>query len=146
MALMRRGEFTNPYLSLWNKLFDDEFFNMNFSSTGTTLPSVNIRETKDDFVVEVAAPGMRKEDFRIELDNNIMSISSERSETDEDKDNEGNYTRREFSYQSFQRSFTLPSSVHGENISAQYKDGVLNIVIPKKEEAKQKPSRIIEIQ
>jgi HSP20 family protein len=146
MALMRRGEFTNPYPSLWNKLFDDEFFNMNFSSTGTTLPSVNIRETKDDFVVEVAAPGMRKEDFRIELDNNIMSISSERSETDEDKDNEGNYTRREFSYQSFQRSFTLPSSVHGENISAQYKDGVLNIVIPKKEEAKQKPSRIIEIQ
>lgn len=146
MAIMRRGEFTSPYPSLWNKLFDDEFFNMNFSSSGSTLPSVNIKETKDSFVVEVAAPGMRKEDFKIELDNNIMTISSERSETEGDKDKEGNYTRREFSYQSFQRSFTLPNTVQGENVSAQYKDGVLNIVIPKREEAKQKPSRIIEIQ
>lgn len=146
MAIMRRGEFTSPYPSLWNKLFDDEFFNMNFSSSGSTLPSVNIKETKDNFVVEVAAPGMRKEDFKIELDNNIMTISSERSETEGDKDKEGNYTRREFSYQSFQRSFTLPNTVQGENVSAQYKDGVLNIVIPKREEAKQKPSRIIEIQ
>src|SRR5699024_5061213 len=109
-------------------------------------PSVNIKETKDNFVVEVAAPGMRKEDFKIELDNNIMTISSERSETEGDKDKEGNYTRREFSYQSFQRSFTLPNTIQGENVSAQYKDGVLNIVIPKREEAKQKPSRIIEIQ
>lgn len=146
MAIMRRGDFTNPYPSLWNKLFDDEFFNMNFSSSGSTLPSVNIKETKDNFVVEVAAPGMRKEDFKIELDNNVMTISSERSETEGDKDKEGNYTRREFSYQSFQRSFTLPNTVQGENVSAQYKDGVLNIVIPKREEAKQKPSRIIEIQ
>lgn len=146
MAIMRRGDFTNPYPSLWNKLFDDEFFNMNFSSSGSTLPSVNIKETKDSFVVEVAAPGMRKEDFKIELDNNVMTISSERSETEGDKDKEGNYTRREFSYQSFQRSFTLPNTVQGENVSAQYKDGVLNIVIPKREEAKQKPSRIIEIQ
>lgn len=146
MALIKRGDYTNPYPSLWNKLFDDEFFNMNFSPSGTTLPSVNIKETKDDFKVEVAAPGMRKEDFRIELDNNIMTIASEHSEEEGDKDKEGNYTRREFSYQSFQRSFTLPSTVKGDDISAQYKDGVLNIVIPKREEAKQKPSRTIEIQ
>lgn len=146
MALIKRGDYTNPYPSLWNKLFDDEFFNMNFSPSGTTLPSVNIKETKDDFKVEVAAPGMRKEDFRIELDNNIMTIASEHREEEGDKDKEGNYTRREFSYQSFQRSFTLPSTVKGDDISAQYKDGVLNIVIPKREEAKQKPSRTIEIQ
>ena len=146
MALTRRGEFTNPYPSLWNKLFDDEFFNMNFSPSGTTLPSVNIRETIADFVVEVAAPGMRKEDFRVELDNNIMTISSERRETEGDKDKEGNYTRREFSYQSLQRSFTLPNTVHGDNISVQYKEGVLNIFIPKGEDAKQKPSRIKDIQ
>lgn len=145
MALIRRGDYTNPYPSLWNKLFDDEFFTMNFSPSGTTLPSVNIRETKDDFVVEVAAPGMKKEDFNIELNNNIMTISSEKREEDNDKDKEGNYTRREFSYQSFQRSFTLPTTVEGEKISAKYSEGVLHIMIPKREEAKQKPPRSIEI-
>ena len=146
MALKRSGEYTNPYPSLWNKLFDDEFFNMNFSPSGTTLPSVNIRETKDNLMVEVAAPGMRKEDFKIELDNNIMIISSERSQAKGDKDKEGHYTRREFSYQSFQRTFTLSNNVHSANISARYKDGVLNIVIPKREEVKQNSSRFIEIQ
>lgn len=144
MAIIRRGD-ANPYPSLWNKLFDDEFFNMNFSPSGTTLPSTNIRETKDDFIVEVAAPGMKKEDFNIELNNNLLTISSERREDAGDKDKEGSYTRREFSYQSFQRSFTLPSTIEGENISARYADGVLHILIPKREEAKQKPPRTIQI-
>ena len=132
--------------SLWDSFFGKDLFDLdNASATGTTLPAVNIRENNDGYYVEVAAPGMQKSDFRIELDNNLLVISSEREDKKEETDEKGNYSRREFSYQSFKRSFTLPNTVEGEKISAKYVDGVLQILIPKKEEAKQKPARQIEI-
>ncbi|HXH17605.1 MAG TPA: Hsp20/alpha crystallin family protein [Chitinophagales bacterium] len=116
----------------------------NFSETNSTLPAVNIRETNDDFHIEVAAPGMRKDDFKVELDNDMLVISSEKRDEREEKNN--NYTRREFSYRSFQRSFTLPEKlVNGEKIKAEYRDGILHITVPKKEEAKAKPARVIKI-
>jgi HSP20 family protein len=104
---------------------------------------VNIKETKDGFEVEMAAPGMKKNDFKIELENNMLTISSET--TNQNIENEGDrYSRREYSYQSFQRSFTLPREVvDSEKINAKYEDGVLKLMIPKKEEAKQKPPRQI---
>jgi len=136
--------FANQDLSLFDRFFSNDVFNRDYSETNTTLPSVNIKETDDKFGVEVAVPGFEKEDFNIELDNNELTISSEKKEKHEDKEDE-RYTRREFSYQSFRRSFTLPDTVDGEKISAKYTNGVLHVDIPKREEAKPKPARLIEI-
>lgn len=99
-----------------------------------TVPSVNIREQKDDFSVTLAVPGMKKSDFKIELDGNQMMISSEKEETTENS--EENYSRKEYNYSSFCRSFTLPESVDTGKISATYRDGLLSLLLPKKEEAK----------
>jgi HSP20 family protein len=127
----------------------DEFFGKDFLSnffdtqTGISMPSVNIVEGKDDFRIEVAAPGLEKKDFKINLENNVLTISSEKEVKNEQ--NEDKYMRREFSYSSFQRSFALPNTVDAEKINANYKDGVLYLVIPKKDEAKEKPARSIKI-
>lgn len=139
---------------VWNtlpRLFDDFFTRdlmdwgfKNYSSTGTTIPAVNIQETNDHFDVELAAPGMTKNDFKVELDNNVLTISSEKEDKHEEKDDK--YTRREFSYQSFQRSFTLPEQVVDiEKINAKYENGVLHLTVPKKESAKPKPPKTIKI-
>jgi len=135
-----------PTLSNW---LDDVFnrdlpsvFNSNFN-TGMTLPKVNIKETAEAFMIEVAVPGLKKSDFQIDLDNQVLSISTETKEENEHK--EENYTRREFGYSSFKRTFNLPESVNDEKINANYKEGILSILLPKKEEAKQKPIRSIKI-
>ena len=151
-SLIRRNRNLFPDLSrLWD---DDDFFSRglmnwstsNFSNSDTTLPAVNIKETDNSYLVEMAAPGMKKEDFKIELDNNVLTISSEKSEESQEGSDKERYSRREFSYQSFQRSFALPKEVVDEDkIEARYQEGVLNLRIPKKEKAKQKPPRKIEI-
>jgi len=128
----------------------DEFFGRDFLpnlfefQTGINMPSVNIVEGKNDFRIEVAAPGLQKDDFKINLDNNVLTISSEMEEKNEEK--EERYMRREFSYTSFRRSFSLPQTVEADKISANHNNGVLSISIPKKEEAKIKPAKQIEIQ
>ena len=115
----------------------------NFNYKGT-VPAVNTFENYDAFALEVAAPGMKKEDFKIELDNNTLTISSEQEENKKVKENE--YSRREFRYHSFTRSFQLPDNkVDSSNITAKYADGILYVNIPKKEEAKMQPARMIEI-
>lgn len=122
---------------------DSTLANKNFSAT---LPAVNVRETNENFFIDVAAPGMKRDDFRVELDNNVLTISSHREEQQEQQDENRNFTRREFNYQSFQRSFTLPEDkVEREKISARYVDGILQINVPKKEEAKVKPVKQITI-
>lgn len=141
-TLSRRNNDMFPALS---SFFDDFLFN-DQGSRESTLPSINVKESNDDYLLEVAAPGMKKDDFKIELNDDVLTISSEKQQTNEEKDSEGNYTRREFSYQSFTRSFTLPSQkIMGDNIQAKYTDGILYITIPKREEAKKKPSRVIDI-
>ena len=117
----------------------------NFSNSGTTVPAVNIKETKETFEVELAVPGMKKDDFKIHLVGNLLTISSERGSRFEEQEG-SNYSRKEFSYQSFQWSFTLPKDVVDfDKINAKYEGGVLHLAIPKKEEAKQKPPRLIQI-
>lgn len=112
----------------------------------SSVPRVNVSETDDKYNIEMAAPGLNKEDLHVDLDENILTISAEKEEKQEDKKENGNYyTRREFSYTSFRRSFTLPETANAEKIDAQYKDGILNITIPKKEEKKLKPSKNIKI-
>ena len=117
----------------------------NFSDTNTTIPAVNIKETSDNYEVEVAAPGMTKKDFRLVLEGNVLTISSEK-ETQKEQSEDVRYTSREFSYQSFSRTFTLQKDVvDTEKIQAKYEDGVLHLLIPKKEQAKQKQPKLIEI-
>lgn len=133
--------------SVLDRFFDGDLFNWsnrNFSQTNTTLPSVNIKEDADAYKVEVAAPGFEKDDFKVELNHDLLTVSSEKKIENETKEGEV-FTKREFSYQSFSRSFTLPQTADGERIKASYKKGILQITIPKKEEAKQKPARMIEI-
>lgn len=140
---------SNANFSNLSNLLDDIFnrdlpsvFASNFN-TGITLPKVNIKETADAFIVEMAVPGLKKSDFHLNLDNKLLSISTETKK--ENKHEDENYTRREFGYSSFKRTFTLPESVDEEKIKASYEDGILNITLPKKEEAKQKPARSIKI-
>lgn len=144
MTLVKRN---NSLFPSFSSIFDDFFTNdLALKNTSlATVPAVNIREDEDGFSVELAAPGKQKSDFQINLEHNVLTISSENKEEKEEKDEKGRYTRREFSYSSFQRSFVLPNSVDGDKISATYNDGVLKIQIPKKEEVKKKPSRTIEI-
>ncbi|MAU15959.1 MAG: heat-shock protein [Muricauda sp.] len=137
---------TFPTWSNWiDSFFTNDLpsvFTSNFN-TGMTLPKVNIRETSDAYFVDMAVPGLKKSDFHIDLDNQLLSISTEVKEENEHK--EDNYTRREFGYSSFKRTFTLPESVDDGKIDAKYVDGILSIHLPKKEEARQKPARTIKI-
>ena len=148
MTLMKRTQDYYPtFPSFFDKFFEGNLMdwnNWNYSSTDTTLPAVNVKEDKDSYTIEVAAPGMAKEDFKVDYENGRLTISSERKNESREKD--GNYTRREFSYQSFQRSFTVPENiVNGEKIAASYKEGILHISLPKREEVKPKPAREIKI-
>lgn len=134
--------------SLFDRFFDGELMNWNssnYSSTNTTLPAVNVKETDNEFQIELAVPGMKKEDFQVDYDNGRLSISSELKNETETKDGE-KMTRREFSYQSFKRSFTIVESVvQAEKISASYENGILLITLPKREELKPKPAKQIKI-
>lgn len=135
-----------PMLSTWlDDVLTKEIptvFTSNFNK-GITLPKVNIKETADSFIVEMAVPGMNKSDFKIDLDNELLSISTELAENKEHDD--VTYTRREFGYSSFKRTFNLPETVNDSGIKATYENGILQVILPKKEEAKQKPVRTIEI-
>ena len=147
MSLIKWNNGSNM-TNLFDDFFSRDLLNWgleNHSSTNTTIPAVNIKETADNFEVEMAAPGMRKEDFRIELNGNELTINSERQNQREAAEGE-RYSRREFSYQSFQRTFTLPRNVVDvDQIDAKYENGVLRLLIPKREEAKQKPPKMIQI-
>lgn len=119
-------EFFRP----WNDWFDTS----NLIGRVINVPAVNIVDTKNEYHVTVAAPGLKKDDFKIDVEGNVLTISTEKEESKEE--NEGQYTRREYNYSSFCRSFTLPDEVNKEKIEAKYDDGILNITMPRKEEAK----------
>lgn len=149
MTLLRRnGSLLNQLPTLFDDFINRDNFNWrmsNFSNTNTTIPAVNIKETADSYKVEVAAPGMTKNDFKVALEGDLLTISSEKSEQQEEAENQ-KFTRREFSYQAFERSFTLHKEVVDiDKIEAKYEDGVLSLLIPKKEEVKVKAPRLINI-
>ena len=140
-ALRKRSAFP----SIVDEFFGNDLFPKFFleSEKMSNMPAVNIVEGKEDYRIEVAAPGLDKKDFKIDLDNNVLTISSEKELKSEET--EDIFMRREFSYSSFTRSFVLPDSVNAEKISASHKDGVLTIQIPKRDEAKVKPVKEIKI-
>jgi HSP20 family protein len=131
MALMKRSNWPTLGGSLLSDFFDDDrFFNMPWSGN-RGVPAVNIKENEKNFEIEVAAPGYDKKDFNISIDNGILTVSAEKREEKEKED--GSYTRREFGYSSFARSFSLPNNITEETIDAKYQDGVLKLTIQKQE-------------
>ncbi len=149
MTLARFSDNSFPaFPSFLNRFFEGDLMDWNtsnFAGTNMTMPAVNIRENSDAFLIDVAAPGMSKENFRVDYENGRLTISSEKKEEKKEKSGE-KYNRREFSYISFQRTFSIPENlVSGEKIQAKYDNGILNISLPKKEEVKPKPARSIKI-
>ena len=140
MSLIRRN--TGLFPSLWNDVLSPDWFG-GVDQFNHTMPAVNIREGETNFTLELAVPGQKREDFNVEVDNDVLTISMESK--DEKAEKEGEFTRREFRYTSFRRAFTLPETVNQDDIRADYKDGILRFTLPKKEEALPKPKRLIEI-
>jgi len=128
---------------VFGKDFLRDFFNW---EDNPSVPDVNVKENKDQYTIEVAAPGIDKKDFDVNVQNNMLVISSEKETKDEKGSEEENYVRREFSYTSFQRSFSIPETVDAENIKAKYENGVLYVELPKKKEAVEKASKQIKIE
>ena len=124
--------------------FDEEdlFFN-GFLSTNLNEPALNVKETDENFEVELAAPGYSKKDFKVTIEDGYLNISAERSSSKDEK--EDNYNRHEFSYDSFEKRLSLPESVEEEAVKASYKDGILKFRLSKKEEAKKRKPRTIDI-
>ena len=137
MNLIKRQ---NP---LFNSLIDDLFINQDWNHISATLPAANIIEADDHFNIELAAPGKKKSDFTIELDEGVLTISSETEIKSTEKD--GSFTRKEFGYSSFKRSFNIPETVSADKISASYKEGILTVSLPKKAEALPQPKKLISI-
>ena len=146
MTLVKRTN-DNWLPSVFDDMFKTDWLGgtSNVNNIGVSIPAVNIRETDDNFSVEVAAPGKSKADFNIELDNDMLTISATSQEENETVENNGRYTRKEFNYNTFKRAFSLPESVASDKITANYENGVLMISIPKKDEAKVQPKRMIDI-
>jgi HSP20 family protein len=151
MKLMKRtgnGHENHLFPSSFGGLFDSMLLNDGISNL-TKVPAVNISETKDHYMVELSAPGFDKSEFNIELDNDSLSISGEHKYENEEMDNENKskvtYTRKEFGYGAFKRSFSLPDTVDVDKIDAKYENGILKIRLTKKEEAKPRPPKAIEI-
>jgi HSP20 family protein len=145
MTLIKRNP--NRLFPAFPSLFDDiltrDFFNTPWE--GASVPAVNIKEDEKSFELELAAPGLKREDLKIEIDHNVLSISSTAENKREETDEKGGYTRREFHYQSFRRAFTLPDTVASDKIEAKYDQGILRVTLPKRDEAQARPSRMIEI-
>ena len=135
----RKPSLFDDFFKPWNEWFG------NGGSWGRTMdvPAVNISEQKDEYLVSLAAPGMKKDDFKIDVDGNILTISSEKEESREEK--EKKFTRKEYSYSSFSRSFTLPDEVNKEKIEAKYEDGILKVSLPHRERAKMPQAKHIAV-
>ena len=143
MSLIKRSDWPLLRDGNWlSNFFDnDRFFDSNWLRT--TVPAVNVKEQDKNFEIELAAPGLSKKDFKVAAENGILTISSEKKEEQETK--EKDYTRKEFSYSSFSRSFMLPENVNEEDIKASYEDGVLRLQIAKKVVSQQKAHKAIEV-
>ena len=129
----------DDFFKPWTDLFDNGGWNMR----PMNIPAVNITEHPNEYLLSLAAPGMKKEDFKIDVDGNILTISSEKEENKEDKNKK--FTRKEYSYSSFSRCFSLPEEIKQEKINAKYEDGVLKISLPRKEESKKLATKKIAV-
>ena len=137
MKLIKRQ---NP---VFTSIYDELFLNQDWNHTNQTVPAANIIEADDHFDIQLATPGKKKGDFKIELEEGVLTISSE--EEIKSTETEANFTRKEFGYSSFKRSFNIPESVSADKICAHYKEGILTVSLPKKAEALPEPKKFISI-
>lgn len=131
--------------AMFDDFFTRDLLRPSFSNTGVSTPAVNLIETHDDFRLEMVAPGMKRENFNVELQDGVLTISYDHEDNREGERRGWEYRMHEYNYHSFTRSFTLPETVEQGKIQAKYEDGILSIIIPKSEEAKGKPGRLIPI-
>lgn len=143
MAILKKSDWPSLSGGWLSDFFDnDRFFDASWLKK-QSVPLVNVKENDKNFEVELAAPGLSKKDFNISVENRVLTISSEKKEEKEMK--EKDYTRREFSYSSFSRSFALPENVKEEDVNAHYQDGVLKLTLAKMESTPQKAKKAIEV-
>ena len=142
MSLIKRTDWPRGN-SLLADLFDNDRFFASPWLSGRNMPAVNIRENENNYEVELAVPGYDKKDFEISIDNGLLTVSAEKSDETEKK--EDNYTRREFGFSSFSRSFNLPTNINEENVDAKYADGVLKLTFAKKQETNGKSRKQISV-
>jgi len=139
LPTITKRTFSPFYMS---NLFDDDFFPV-LSNRNSSMPAVNIREDEQNYSLELAVPGIDKKDLKIDINEDVLTISSEtKNVNEEEKDG---YKRKEFSFSSFCRSFYIPENVNRDNIGASYKDGILTVELPKQEEEKTKITRQVKI-
>lgn len=146
MTLVKTKKNGNAIPSLLSDFFDnDKFFRNHFfeRTIDQSLPAVNIKESANQYNIEFAAPGFSKSDFKINIEENILTISAEKKQ--EKKETKDHYTRKEFSFNSFSRSFTLPNTVNTDKVEAKYDDGILKLNINKKEQSKSSPKKEIKV-
>lgn len=144
-SVFNRRKYASPSLmdELFNNNFLSDFFNWESVWDRPDIPAVNIEETDKEYKIELAAPGLSKEDLKVSVDDGVLTVSSEMKKEEKDE-KEGKYVRREFSYRSFSRSFSLPENTNAENIAASFKNGVLHISLPKTKEI-EAPAKEIKI-
>ena len=140
-SIVKKDDFVpsilDDFFKPWNS-WSESNFERRFS-----VPAVNVTENKDDYKISIAAPGLSKQDFKIDVDGNLLTISAEKEEKKDEK--EKNFTRREYNYSSFSRTFTLPHGVNADKIDASYENGELKLNIPKKEETKKVATKSIAV-
>ncbi len=132
-----------PFEPAFRSLFDSFFDTLPGTDGGYTLPAVNVRHTPQAWFLEIAAPGLAKDDFKVAVEQGVLTVSAEKRQGEEDQTDQ--YTRREFRYTSFRRSFSLPEGVREEDIKASCKDGVLTLELPRRNAEPEQKGRIIEI-
>jgi HSP20 family protein len=146
-SLVRRSESApsifNDFFRPWESLFDTNGGSLMNNLNPINIPAVNIVEGKNNYEVSLAAPGMKKDDFKIDIEGNMLTVSAETEEKKEEKDEK--YARKEYSYSSFSRSFVLPEWVNKDKIDASYENGLLKLQLPKTEEARKQSSRHIAV-
>ena len=135
---------TRSLNQVFDNLFNRPLSDMIGSDLVVTNPSVNIKDTEDAFIIELAAPGLDKNNFNVKIEDNYLKISYEHSTNEEEKKDD-NYTRREFRYTSFSRSFQLPEIVDAENIKGNYQEGILSVKLPKNKQVLENKVKTIEI-
>lgn len=143
LVKFKRNTPTTGFDRLFDDFFTNDFFKPVFRESGNTMPSANISENENSYHIELVAPGMEKEDFKIELDDQILSVKAEKGISSEDEN--VNYKMREFNFQSFERSFRLPKEIKGDKIKAGYSNGILTLEIPKIELEESKKIKTIKV-
>ncbi len=145
MTLLKSPMLPSLFTDKWlTDFFDnDRFFDADWLKRMQVVPAVNVKELDKEFEIEMAAPGLNKKDFKINIENGVMTIFNEKKEEKVEK--EENFTRREFNYTNFSRSFTLPENINPEKVDAKYEDGILRILLPKKVLTPAPPAKTIEV-